>query len=97
MGASMAQSMSRLSGRRSAVMFAATRRSVLLFLIGVFVIDRDNSWKHKRIMGVLQRLAVAYFFTFAIRIFLSSKPSAVKIRDFQNEVRVSIYFHATRR
>jgi predicted acyltransferase len=48
---------------RSAVMLRLIRRTLLLYLAGIFYYGGlDNSWPGIRVVGVLQRIAVVYFF-----------------------------------
>ena len=48
---------------RAAALRRIFRRSVLLFLIGIFFYGGfSNSWPNIRLMGVLNRIAIAYFF-----------------------------------
>lgn len=50
-------------GDRSAALNRVFRRGILLFLIGIFYSGAfREAWPHIRLMGVLNRIALAYFF-----------------------------------
>ncbi|TMS36080.1 hypothetical protein L596_003337 [Steinernema carpocapsae] len=42
-------------------------RTILLFLIGMIVINNNRDWKTMRIMGVLQRIALCYLIVVVVR------------------------------
>jgi len=51
-------------GGRRAALWRITRRSVVLFLLGVFLYGGcANRWPNIRLLGVLNRIALAYFFS----------------------------------
>lgn len=65
MGASVVFSLTRLleSEGRTAAMKRVVRRGVLLFLVGIFYSGGfTNPWPDMRLMGVLNRIALAYLF-----------------------------------
>jgi len=77
-GASIVYSLSKIlneSGRRGAV-WRVLRRGVLLFAIGIIYSGGfSNAWPDMRLMGVLNRIALAY--TFAGLLFIFFKPRAL--------------------
>uniref|UniRef100_A0A914VNC1 DUF5009 domain-containing protein n=1 Tax=Plectus sambesii TaxID=2011161 RepID=A0A914VNC1_9BILA len=91
MGVSMALSFEKAAMSASfskyRVLVSVVRRSAILFLLGMFVINSNgnkNSWANLRIMGVLQRFAIAYLFVACLRLF--SLKTASHIRGMQNNM-----------
>jgi predicted acyltransferase len=63
---------------RATVLTRIVRRSVLLFLLGIFYSGGlTNLWPDIRLMGVLNRIALAYFFTAILFAFFKPKILAV--------------------
>jgi predicted acyltransferase len=59
---------------RAATLIRIARRSVLLFLLGIFYSGGlTNPWPDVRLMGVLNRIALAYFFAAILFTFLKPK------------------------
>ncbi len=64
-------------GRRGAIKRIA-RRSLLLFALGIFYNGGfSHGWPDVRLMGVLQRIAIAYFFSALLFCFLKPRGLAV--------------------
>jgi predicted acyltransferase len=63
---------------RAAALIRIVRRSVLLFLLGIFYSGGlTNPWPDIRLMGVLNRIALAYFFAAILFTFFKPKVLAV--------------------
>ena len=75
-GVSIVLSMDRMlatTGRRAAVA-RITRRSLLLFVIGIFYYGGlSRAWPDVALSGVLQRIALCYFFAATLYVFLPRK------------------------
>jgi predicted acyltransferase len=70
-------SKSREAGR-AATLIRIVRRSVLLFLLGIFYSGGlTNPWPDVRLMGVLNRIALVYFFAAILFTFFKPKVLAV--------------------
>lgn len=63
-------------GGRGAAMTQVFRRALILYLFGIFTYNGvANGWDGVRLLGVLQRIAICYFFT--ALAFLYLKPKAM--------------------
>ena len=75
-GVSMVFSLSRIIGQvgRKEALKRIVRRSVLLFLLGIYLSGgMSEQWPDIRLMGVLNRIALAYFFAGALFCFFKPR------------------------
>jgi len=52
---------------KTLICYKAVRRTLILFAIGIFIINHNTSWSSIRIPGVLQRFSIAYFVSFFLQ------------------------------
>ena len=82
MGTSMAlsfESLCRKAVPLRSILYKIIRRSLILFSLGLFVVNQSSSWASIRIPGVLQRFAVAYLVVGLLRACTAT--TAASIRD----------------
>nr|CAB3252729.1 heparan-alpha-glucosaminide N-acetyltransferase-like [Phallusia mammillata] len=50
------------------ILLKLLKRTIILFGLGVFIINHNSAWSTLRVPGVLQRFAIAYLFAFSIQL-----------------------------
>lgn len=79
MGISISLSMRKFSDNRPKAMLKICRRTILLYLTGLFLVSFNPickgsfEWESIRILGVLQRLAIVYFIGATISVWVPRK------------------------
>lgn len=61
------ESLIRKKTSKTLIFYKAVRRTIILFTIGIFIINHNTSWSSIRIPGVLQRFSIAYFVSFFLQ------------------------------
>jgi len=61
------ESLQRRETPKREIAYKVVRRTLILFSLGLFIINHNTSWSTMRIPGVLQRFAVAYFVAFMLQ------------------------------
>nr|XP_002120178.1 heparan-alpha-glucosaminide N-acetyltransferase-like [Ciona intestinalis] len=69
----------------SKIAYKLIRRTVLLFGLGMFVVNHSTSWAAFRVPGVLQRFAIAYFLPFVLQWAFHLTPIEIETRAKTNE------------
>jgi hypothetical protein len=68
------------------ILYKVVRRSVILFALGIFIVNAPTNWQRLRIMGVLQRFAIGYLIVGLMRTFTHNRAELVHAK--QDQLRV---------
>lgn len=78
-GVSISLALKRLEGKRLATLRKVLWRCCMMFLVGVLIQGHDKDWKldfgNFRIMGILQRIAIAYGIAAMVKVLVPTLPA----------------------